>query len=114
MNVWKLAAPIVACVASLYASGCAVQEEVDVAPRTAPPPPVQVQQAPPPDYDEAVPVAPRANYIWVRGNWHWNGYRYVWLPGRYSAVRPGVRWVPARYEGRGGVYYFVPGHWARY
>ncbi|APR88198.1 lipoprotein, putative [Minicystis rosea] len=113
MNVWKLAVPFVLGIASLGATGCAVQEEVEV---QSPPRPVAVREAPPAaDYaTEVVPVAPRADYVWIKGHWHYNGARWIWLPGRYEAPRRGARWVPAHYEGRGGAYYYVPGHWARY
>ena len=113
MNVWKLAVPFVATFASLYASGCAVHEEIEV---QSPPRPVTVREAPPAtDYAvEVAPAAPRTGYVWIKGHWHYNGARWIWRPGRYEASRRGARWVPAHYEGRGGAYYYVPGHWARY
>lgn len=46
---------------------------------------VIVQGAPPPLRYEAVPVAPGPGYVWHHGHWYWNGYRYVWVPGRYYA-----------------------------
>lgn len=112
MNVWKLAVPVVAVFASAFATGCTVHEDVEVV--RAPPRAVEVRQAPPADQVEVVPVAPRADYVWLKGHWHWNGGRWVWIPGRYEVSRRGARWVPAHYEGRGGVYYYIPGHWARY
>ncbi|MBL9012695.1 MAG: hypothetical protein JNL83_00870 [Myxococcales bacterium] len=27
---------------------------------------------------------PVPGYIWVQGNWSWNGYEWVWLSGRYE------------------------------
>jgi hypothetical protein len=109
MNRWKLAIPVVACIASLSATGCAVREEVVAEPR-----PVQVRYAPPVEERvEVAPPAPSAEHIWVRGHWYWNGDQYVWQPGHYEVRRVGYRWVPAHYENRGGVYYYVQGHWAR-
>jgi hypothetical protein len=31
---------------------------------------------------------PVAGYIWVAGNWQWNGYEWIWISGHY-AVDPG-------------------------
>jgi len=112
MNRWKLAVPLIAGLASLYATGCVTEERVVV--RKHRPAPVRIRQAPPPDEVEVVPTATRANYAWTRGHWHWNGSRYVWIGGRYRAQRTGVRWVPAHYENRGGEYYYVEEHWAGY
>jgi len=109
MNRWKLAIPVVACVASLYATGCTVREDVVVQPR-----PVQMRYAPPAEErTEVIPIAPSAEHLWVKGHWYWNGDRYAWRQGRYEARRMGYRWVPAHYETRGGYVYYVDGHWAR-
>jgi len=27
---------------------------------------------------------PREGYIFVRGDWQWNGYEWLWQPGRYE------------------------------
>ena len=27
---------------------------------------------------------PREGYIFVRGNWQWNGYEWIWQPGHYE------------------------------
>jgi len=27
---------------------------------------------------------PRDGYIFVRGNWQWNGYEWIWMPGHYE------------------------------
>jgi hypothetical protein len=48
---------------------------VERGPYPAPAPRVEYRPAPPP-----YPV------VWVRGYWHWNGYRYVWIPGHYRRV----------------------------
>ena len=46
-----------------------------------------VQFGPPAPIYETVPVSPGPAYYWVPGYWNWNGYRYVWIRGRY-AYRP--------------------------
>jgi hypothetical protein len=27
---------------------------------------------------------PVPGYIWVRGNWNWNGYEWIWVSGHYA------------------------------
>lgn len=27
---------------------------------------------------------PMTGYIWVQGNWQWNGYEWLWVPGYYA------------------------------
>lgn len=68
---------------------------------------------PPPRY-EAVPPPPGARYAWVPGHWQWNGYRYVWIGGRYDIRQPGWghyapgRWVWSAREGR---WVWSPANW---
>ena len=115
MNRWKLAVPVVACMASLFAVGCTTREVVvrEREPASERPREIVVQSAPPQEQVEVVPVAPSTEHTWIRGHWHWDGGRWVWQPGRYETRRVGYRWVPAHYENRGGGYYYVPGHWGR-
>ena len=67
------------------------------------PPPAPVVVAPPP------PVEP--GYVWTPGYWAWDGYRHVWVEGRYVAPRPGYVWVPPYWDRRGPRHYFVEGRW---
>ena len=60
-----------------------------------------------------LPAAPGREYVWIRGNWHWNGAAWVWHAGHYDRVRVGFHWVHAHYEQRGPNFIYVPGHWAR-
>lgn len=110
MNRWKLAVPFIASIASLYATGCVIEERV---PMQGEPQAVEVDTAPPPPQYEAVPVTTRPGYIWIGGNWSWTGARYVWVPGRYEAPRRGYRWVAPRYERVGRRYRYVRGHYRR-
>lgn len=110
MNRWKLAVPFVAVAAAAFTSGCVVEEQVPV---QQAPQPVEVQSEPPPDQYEVVPVAPRADYVWINGHWDWGGARYVWVPGRYELPRRGYRWVRPHYERRAGRAIYVRGHWGR-
>jgi WXXGXW repeat (2 copies) len=71
-----------------------------------PPPPIRVEEMPPP------PGAPEA-YVWQPGHWHWNGQDYVWRAGHYEH-RPSAtaRWVPAEWVAKpNGQWVFHPGHW---
>jgi WXXGXW repeat (2 copies) len=106
MNRWKRAAPLVACLASAFAVGCATHE-VAVA---APVPEVVANSAPPPLQVEVVPVAPSVDHAWVRGHWHWNGAAWIWRAGHYE-VRRGFAWVAPTYVERGGSTVYVEGHW---
>ena len=74
----------------------------DEAATTPPPPPiVEVRPAPPP------------NGVWIPGYWHWSGSRHVWVGGRWSAPRAGMRWEPDHWVREGNRYKRVPGRWAR-
>lgn len=73
---------------------------------------VTVVQAPPPPVTETVVVSPGPGYVWVGGEWAWNGTTYVWMPGhwvyppRHHAVWVGTTW----HHGPHG-WYHVSGHW---
>jgi hypothetical protein len=71
-----------------------------------------VPEAPPPIIMERRPPLPSRGHIWIDGNWHWSGQRYVWQPGRW-AVPPHGRavWVPPRYERDEHGYRYMPGRW---
>lgn len=65
--------------------------------------------APPAPRYEPLPP-PRAGFVWDAGHWNWEG-RYVWVPGRWVAVRPGARWLPGVWSPFRGQYRYIPGHW---
>jgi len=68
------------------------------------PPPAPVVVAPPP--------APYPGYVWAPGYWAWDGYRHVWVEGRWLAPRAGYYWVSPHWERRGPNWFFVEGRWA--
>jgi hypothetical protein len=119
MNRWKLAVPVVASLASLFAAGCAHEERVVVRQGAqqevseAPPQEVYVNAMPPAEQVEVIPQAPGTEHIWIKGHWHWNGNQWTWRPGRYEARRVGYRWIPAHYEQRGNRFIYVGGYWGR-
>lgn len=75
-------------------------------------PEVVVATAPPAPLVEVRPAGP-ANGVWIPGFWHWNGSRHVWVGGRWSAPKPGMRWEPDHWEHRGNQWALVHGRWAR-
>jgi hypothetical protein len=78
-----------------------------------PPPPPSYAPIPPPRA-EVVPPLPGPRVVWEPGHWHWNGYRYIWIGGRYVDRRPGYghyvegRWIWSRQQGR---WIWRPAHW---
>ncbi len=90
---------LAACAVLVVLSGCIVQPAptpVVYAPRPAPvyapppvvvrpPPVVVVQPAPPPIIIERPGPPPGPYYVFRRGHWVWNGYRWIWVPGHYVA-----------------------------
>ncbi|HVY44889.1 MAG TPA: hypothetical protein VHB21_03380 [Minicystis sp.] len=34
-------------------------------------------------------AAPAPGMVWIAGSWHWDGARYVWLPGHWESPREG-------------------------
>ena len=43
---------------------------------------------PPAPLPEVRSAAPAPGMVWVAGAWHWNGVRYVWIPGRWESPPP--------------------------
>ena len=72
---------------------------------------VVVAQPPPPRPVETVVVAPGPGYVWVGGEWVWNG-RWFWTSGRWCMPpRSHAVWVGG-YWGRGSRgWHHTPGHW---
>ncbi len=70
--------------------------------------------APPPDYEEPIPVSPDPEQQWIAGHWNWNGLTWSWSPGFYATPpqREAV-WVAGHWrKGLLGFYRWTPGHWA--
>ncbi|MGI8950363.1 MAG: hypothetical protein ACR2FN_02150 [Chitinophagaceae bacterium] len=65
-----------------------------------PAPPVEVRPAP-----------PRANYVWIDGEWVWSGGRYSWRNGYWARPNAGHVWVAGHWAQRGHGWYWVSGHW---
>jgi hypothetical protein len=54
-----------------------------------------IQQAPPPPVMDVRTDSPGAGYVWVQGEWVWNGYSWFWVAG-YWTYPPYLHaaWVP--------------------
>lgn len=72
---------------------------------------VVVQAPPPPPPADVVVVTPGPGYVWVGGEWVWNG-GWVWVGGHWVIPpRPQAVWVHG-YCGRGPRgWVYVRGHW---
>src|SRR4029077_304746 len=77
----------------------------------AAPAPAVVAEAPPAPPAETVVVAPGPEYVWMPGEWVWNG-RWVWTGGCWILPPyPHAVWVGG-YWGRGPYgWHRYPGHW---
>jgi hypothetical protein len=79
----------------------------------AAPPVAVVDVAPPPPYQEVVPLMPFAGAVWIGGYWGWSGGRHQWVPGYWERPRAGYRYEPHRWENRGGHWNLHGGAWIR-
>ena len=70
----KVFAVVAACF--FFSAGCSTE--------------VVVRSPPPAERVEVVAAAPSPEHFWVKGNWHWDGHEYVWLPGRWEIRRAAV------------------------
>jgi outer membrane lipoprotein SlyB len=68
-------------------------------------------QAPPPPQTEVVVPAPDPGYVWIAGQWQWQG-RWVWIGGYWAPPPyPHAAWIGG-YWSRGPYgWHWVPGHW---
>lgn len=81
------------------------------APATAQATTVYVAQQPPPVPVEPVIVAPGPGYVWVGGEWVWNG-RWVWRTGYWSyPPRPHTIWISGSWGHGPHGWHHYPGHW---
>jgi len=72
---------------------------------------VVVQQAPPPPRVETVVIAPAPDYVWIGGEWVWNG-GWLWVGGHWCAPPyPHAVWVGGRWDSGPRGWHHSPGHW---
>jgi hypothetical protein len=68
---------------------------------------------PPPPPSQPVIVAPGPGYVWMNGEWQWNGAAWVWVGGQWAIPPwPNAVWVQGYwYRGPFGGWRHAPGHW---
>jgi len=72
---------------------------------------VVVADAPPPPADDVMVAAPGPDYVWVGGEWIWNG-RWVWVGGHWAyPPHPHVVWVPGYWVRGPHGWYRTTGYW---
>jgi len=59
------------------------------------------------------PPVPGVGYIWIEGEWFWNGRTYKWRDGYWAKPAHGYNWKPGHWQKTGKGWYWVPGHWKR-
>ena len=59
------------------------------------------------------PAAPGPGYVWVAGEWNWDGHVWVWTVGSWvSPPYPQAVWVAGGWGFEpNGRRHWVPGHW---
>jgi hypothetical protein len=69
------------------------------------------QTPPPPPPDETQPPTPGPDYVWVGGDWVWNG-GWVWVGGHWAyPPYPGAIWWHGGWAHGWGGYRHYRGHW---
>jgi outer membrane lipoprotein SlyB len=73
---------------------------------------VVVNDAPPAPLGETIVVAaPGPDYVWVRGDWVWNG-RWVWVGGHWACPpHPHGEWIPGYWVKGPHGWYRTEGYW---
>jgi outer membrane lipoprotein SlyB len=73
---------------------------------------VVVQQAPPPAPVEVVASAPGPDFVWVDGEWDWNGVTWVWVGGHWGyPPHPHAIWIEGRRWHDGYGWHYERGYW---
>jgi hypothetical protein len=64
---------------------------------------IEAPTMPPPLWVQPTPRPPGPGFVYVDGNWAWNGGAWVWVPGAWVQPPPGprVRWSPGHWDRRG-------------
>lgn len=78
------------------------------------PSPYVVSSMPPDPLYEQMSVSPGTGHVWIDGSWHWNGFEWVWLGGRWQRTQTsGLVYVQPHYNYVDGRYSYTPGYWSR-
>jgi WXXGXW repeat (2 copies) len=76
------------------------------------PTPYEVSTQAPEPLDDQMTQSPGDGYDWIDGYWHWNGYDWVWVSGRWEHEQDGYVYVQPYYDYSGASYVYTPGYWA--
>jgi hypothetical protein len=67
---------------------------------------------PPPARVEFIPQKPRADAVWLDGEWMWSGSKWAWLSGRWVVAPKGASFAPwTTVRDEQGIVYFANGAW---
>ena len=78
------------------------------------PTPAYVSGMPPEPLYEQMSEAPGGSgSVWIDGYWHWNGFEWVWVQGRWEQEQPGYVYVEPNYDYNGDQYVYTPGYWSQ-
>jgi len=56
-------------------------------------------------------AAPGTGYIWIDGDWFWNGRTYSWRDGYWSNPQIGYQWQSGYWRQKPGGFNWKPGRW---
>ena len=60
------------------------------------------------------PVRPGPDYVWIDGDWYWEGGRYAYHNGYWSRPRGTQVWITGSWQQRNGGWYWRKGRWGRH
>jgi hypothetical protein len=73
---------------------------------------VVVESPPPAEIYEEMGQSPGANFTWIGGNWHWNGYRWERIHGHWiEKPRSAAIWVPGCWREHDHHWRWTEGYW---
>ncbi len=76
------------------------------------PDPVVIQQPPPPAPVDTVVVSPGPDYVWLDGEWTWNGTGWFWVGGHWGyPPHPHAVWIGSRRWHDGYGWHYSRGYW---
>jgi len=55
--------------------------------------------------------SPGDGYIWIQGDWFWNGGGYAWRDGYWSRPQNGYNYYPGTWQRHKGGWYWRQGRW---
>ncbi|HEY0193943.1 MAG TPA: hypothetical protein VGC42_22655 [Kofleriaceae bacterium] len=97
-----------------YGYGLSTQGHASANVAVGQPAPYYVSSSPPEPLYEQMSDSPGDGSVWIDGYWHWNGYEWLWINGRwereqvgYVYVEPSYDWVDTQAQ-----YVYTPGYWA--